>query len=156
MALGSRLVFHRGPQPVRVEARDDQVGRGKPQLAHHSAKLDQSGPRARAERAGIRDLRINDQELDRFRGGHPQSHRPEAKIRERLRADLAGGDVVRVQTSGHTARFLRLTTSAEGLLVPSVAFLDDPSRWNLVLFLDKLADVTSYVNDCQLKQAACQ
>jgi RES domain-containing protein len=46
-----------------------------------------------------------------------------------------------------TARFLRLTTSAEGLLVPSVAFLDDPSRWNLVLFLDKLpADVTSYLN----------
>ncbi|MDQ6670761.1 MAG: RES family NAD+ phosphorylase [Chloroflexota bacterium] len=45
-----------------------------------------------------------------------------------------------------TAHFLRLTTSAEGLLVPSVAFLDDPSRWNLVLFLDKLpADVTSYM-----------
>ncbi len=46
-----------------------------------------------------------------------------------------------------TARFLRLTTSAEGLLVPSVAFLDDLSRWNLVLFLDKLpADVTSYMS----------
>jgi len=46
-----------------------------------------------------------------------------------------------------TARFLRLTTSAEGLLVPSVAFLDDPSRWNLVLFLDKLpADVRSYMS----------
>ena len=37
-----------------------------------------------------------------------------------------------------TARFLRRTTSAEGLLVPSVAFLDDPSRWNLVLFLEQL------------------
>jgi hypothetical protein len=34
---------------------------------------------------------------------------------------------------------LRRTTSAEGLLVPSVAFLDDASRWNLVLFLEKLA-----------------
>jgi hypothetical protein len=46
-----------------------------------------------------------------------------------------------------TARFLRLTTSAEGLLVPSVAFLDDPSRWNRVLFLDKLpADVSSYMS----------
>jgi RES domain-containing protein len=46
-----------------------------------------------------------------------------------------------------TARFLRLTTSAEGLLVPSVAFLDDPSRWNLVVFLDKLpADLTSYMS----------
>jgi hypothetical protein len=46
-----------------------------------------------------------------------------------------------------TARFLRLTTSAEGLLVPSVAFLDDLSRRDLVLFLDKLpADVTSYMS----------
>jgi RES domain-containing protein len=46
-----------------------------------------------------------------------------------------------------TAHFLRRTTSAEGLLVPSVAFFDDPSRWNLVLFLDKLpADVTTYMS----------
>ena len=45
-----------------------------------------------------------------------------------------------------TARFLRRTTSAEGLLVPSVAFLDDSSRWNLVVFLDKLpADVTTFM-----------
>ena len=45
-----------------------------------------------------------------------------------------------------TARFLRRTTSAEGLLVPSVAFLDEPSRWNLVVFLDKLpADVATFM-----------
>jgi RES domain-containing protein len=37
-----------------------------------------------------------------------------------------------------TATFIRRTTEAEALLVPSVAFLDDPARWNLVLFLDKL------------------
>jgi RES domain-containing protein len=37
-----------------------------------------------------------------------------------------------------TAEFLRHTTPAEALLVPSMAFLDDPSRWNLVLFLEKL------------------
>jgi RES domain-containing protein len=37
-----------------------------------------------------------------------------------------------------TATFIRRTTSAEALLVPSVAFLDDPARWNLVLFLEKL------------------
>jgi RES domain-containing protein len=50
-------------------------------------------------------------------------------------------------TARATAHFLRRTTSAEGLLVPSVAFLDDPSRWNLVLFLDKLrADVTTYMS----------
>ncbi len=46
-----------------------------------------------------------------------------------------------------TAFFLRRTTPAEGLLVPSVAFLDDASRWNLVVFLDKLpADVSSYMS----------
>ncbi len=45
-----------------------------------------------------------------------------------------------------TARFLRRTTSAEGLLVPSVAFLDEPPRWNLVVFLDKLpADVSTFM-----------
>jgi len=46
-----------------------------------------------------------------------------------------------------TARFLRRTTAAEALLVPSVAFLDDFERWNLVLFLDKLPpDVTTYLS----------
>jgi RES domain-containing protein len=37
-----------------------------------------------------------------------------------------------------TAEFLRHATPAEALIVPSMAFLDDPSRWNLVLFLEKL------------------
>lgn len=37
-----------------------------------------------------------------------------------------------------TARFLRRTTAAQALLTPSVAFLDDLSRWVLVVFLDKL------------------
>ena len=37
-----------------------------------------------------------------------------------------------------TANFVRRTSPAEALLVPSMAFLDDPSRWNLVLFLEKL------------------
>ncbi len=44
-----------------------------------------------------------------------------------------------------TATFVRRTTAAAGLLVPSMAFLDDPSRWNLVLFLDKLpADLSAF------------
>jgi hypothetical protein len=30
--------------------------------------------------------------------------------------------------------------------VPSVAFLDDPARWNLVLFLDKLPDISSFIS----------
>ena len=37
-----------------------------------------------------------------------------------------------------TADYLRQATRAQGLLVPSVAFLDDPSRWSCILFLDKL------------------
>lgn len=37
-----------------------------------------------------------------------------------------------------TAQFLRRTTAAQGLLVPSVAFLDDLDRWVLALFLEKL------------------
>jgi hypothetical protein len=46
-----------------------------------------------------------------------------------------------------TAHFLRRTSSAEALLVPSMAFLDDPSGWNLVLFLDKLpTDTSSYMS----------
>ena len=42
------------------------------------------------------------------------------------------------QVARATATFIRSTTEAEALLVPSVAFLDDPARWNLVLFLEKL------------------
>ena len=37
-----------------------------------------------------------------------------------------------------TAGFFRSALQAEAILVPSVAFLDDPARWNLVLFLDRL------------------
>jgi RES domain-containing protein len=37
-----------------------------------------------------------------------------------------------------TAHFIRNTTPAEGLLVPSIAFLDDLKKWCLVLFLEKL------------------
>ena len=43
-----------------------------------------------------------------------------------------------VQVARATATFVRRTSSAEALLVPSDAFLDDPARWNLVLFLEKL------------------
>jgi hypothetical protein len=42
------------------------------------------------------------------------------------------------QAARAVALFLRKTTSAHALLVPSIAFLDDPERWILVLFLEKL------------------
>ena len=46
-----------------------------------------------------------------------------------------------------TARFVRDTTRAQGMVVPSSAFLDDLTRWNLVIFLDKLpADLTEWIH----------
>lgn len=33
---------------------------------------------------------------------------------------------------------IRSTTPAQAILVPSIAFLDDLSRWNLVVFLDRV------------------
>jgi len=45
-----------------------------------------------------------------------------------------------------TARFVRATTAAQGLWVPSVAFLDDLTRGNLVVFLEKLpANPTHFI-----------
>ena len=37
-----------------------------------------------------------------------------------------------------TANFVRSTTEAQALLVPSLGFLDDLERWCLVVFLEKL------------------
>jgi hypothetical protein len=37
-----------------------------------------------------------------------------------------------------TASFVRRTTDAQAVLVPSMAFLDDLERWCLVVFLEKL------------------
>jgi hypothetical protein len=37
-----------------------------------------------------------------------------------------------------TAHFLRAATPTQALLVPSMGFLDQLTRWNLVLFLEKL------------------
>jgi RES domain-containing protein len=46
-----------------------------------------------------------------------------------------------------TAHFVRRTTPAEAVLVPSIAFIDDISRWNLVLFLDKLpSELSDFMN----------
>ena len=39
-----------------------------------------------------------------------------------------------------TARFLRRTTDAQAIFVPPIGMLDQPERWCLVLFLEKLPD----------------
>ncbi len=47
------------------------------------------------------------------------------------------------QTARAIAHSLRTTTAAQAMLVPSIAFLDDLTRWNLVVFVDKLPDDSS-------------
>jgi hypothetical protein len=44
-----------------------------------------------------------------------------------------------------TANFIRVTTGAQALLVPSVGFLDKLDRWCLVLFLEKLPNTKDFV-----------
>lgn len=39
-----------------------------------------------------------------------------------------------------TASFLRNTTTVQGVFVPSMGFLDDLSKWCLVVFLEKLGE----------------
>jgi RES domain-containing protein len=49
-----------------------------------------------------------------------------------------------------TARFVRVTTSAQAILVPSVAFLDDLTRGNVVVFLEKLPpDPSTFISACE-------
>ncbi len=46
-----------------------------------------------------------------------------------------------------TARFIRTTTAAQGIVVPSAAFIDQLDRWCLVLFLEKLpADPAAFLS----------
>ncbi len=46
-----------------------------------------------------------------------------------------------------TARFVRTTTVAQGIVVPSAAFIDQLDRWCLVLFLEKLpADPSAFIS----------
>jgi RES domain-containing protein len=46
-----------------------------------------------------------------------------------------------------TGGFIRATTEAQAIIVPSVCFLDQLDRWCLVLFLEKLPDSQDFVTD---------
>jgi RES domain-containing protein len=48
-----------------------------------------------------------------------------------------------------TATFIRATTDAQAILVPSVCFLDKLDRWCLALFLEKLPDPRDWIHDVQ-------
>jgi RES domain-containing protein len=44
-----------------------------------------------------------------------------------------------------TAHFIRRTTAARAMLVPSIGMIDRLDRWCLVFFLEKLPDPTSFI-----------
>lgn len=49
-----------------------------------------------------------------------------------------------------TGQYLRVTTAVQAIRVPSMAHLDDTSRWALVVFLEKLpSDPRSFVVECE-------
>ena len=54
-----------------------------------------------------------------------------------------------IGTARATARFIRDTTDAQALLVPSVGLLDHLDRWCLVLFLEKLPDPRSFISSVE-------
>ena len=45
------------------------------------------------------------------------------------------GEIDRTQA---TARYVRQHADVQGLLVPSMGFLDDAARWNVVVYLDRI------------------
>lgn len=55
-----------------------------------------------------------------------------------------------------TANFVRSTTEAQALLVPSMGFLDDLERWCLVAFLEKLPpDSRSFISSVTPRGPLC-
>jgi len=52
-----------------------------------------------------------------------------------LKIDTWIGDVDRTQA---TTRYVRQHSDVQGLLVPSMGFLDVPTRWNVVVYLDRI------------------
>lgn len=51
-----------------------------------------------------------------------------------------------IGTARATSHFIRHTTEAQGMLVPSLGFIDNLDRWCLVLFLEKLSDPKSFIS----------
>lgn len=63
-----------------------------------------------------------------------------------LKIDGAPACFLDKQLARRAAQRIRLNSTAQGMLVPAMAFLDEPARWALVLFLDKLpADPRAFI-----------
>lgn len=64
-------------------------------------------------------------------------------------ADLSIEDApncfLNIEIARATAHFIRTTSMAQGILVPPVGLLDQPERWNMVLFLEKLPEPAKFI-----------
>jgi RES domain-containing protein len=71
----------------------------------------------------------------------------DAEVWNALSIDNAPSCFADIQIARATANFVRRTTEAQALLVPSMGFLDDLERWCLAAFLEKLPpDPRSFIS----------
>lgn len=63
-------------------------------------------------------------------------------ITNRLDLSNAPDNFRNIEYARATANHIRNNSSAQAMLVPSIAFLDDLTRWNLVIFLNKMPTST--------------
>jgi RES domain-containing protein len=63
-----------------------------------------------------------------------------AETLEALGLEDGSMDLLDRSRTRELARDVRRSGDCDAILVPSVAFLDQPDRWNLVIFADRLAD----------------
>ncbi len=65
---------------------------------------------------------------------------------QRCGVDPSANWIADLSSARHFAKVVRNTTTAQAIIVPSIAFIDDHTRWNLVIFLDKVpADISEWV-----------
>lgn len=70
----------------------------------------------------------------------------DARVWRELSLDSCPACFLTIAVARATASFVRATTDAQGLLVPSMGLLDQLDRWCLVVFLDKVpADPASFI-----------
>jgi RES domain-containing protein len=70
----------------------------------------------------------------------------EPLVREALAVSVEPEGFLNRSLTRSIARYIRTVVDVQALLVPSVAFLDQPDRWVLVLFLEKLpADPSRFI-----------
>lgn len=68
----------------------------------------------------------------------------EPRATEILGIDPTRGWIGDVPTTQATVRFLRHHLDVQGLIVPSVPFLDMPGKWNVIIFLDRIDARTAF------------